>query len=493
MKATPARRRPRTRRFEALETLESRELLSTFTVTSLKASGPGTFRQAILSANAHPGADTIDFAVDGTIQTGRRSLPAITSPVAIDGTSAPHFNGSPVVTVNFQGSNGLRFAPASDGSTLRSLALVRAGGAGVTLASSNITVQGNDIGVLANGTTRAGNHGDGIKILATSHGDLIGKLDPVTGITYYNSNAVGLQPVSGWQGIRDSGTPGQYLITGTSGTNGLLYIGPISGAGGTSYAVNYPGATSTSLYGPDVVAGNILRLVGSYKTGNGQVQGFSFQGTTADLSNPASYQTIDYPGASITYVHSTAGGLAVGNGGDGAPSTDHAFLFNVANSQFTDIVYPGATTTSAYGIWFNGGTSYTIAGGYNTLGGSGLPTAAAYLVDYDASTGQFSNWSSFSGPGVSPTGSAVGTHFEGISGPQQGIYTLAAGVTDLTSGAPLGAYLATVSRNPDGTFGPADWLPLPDYPGATGSQFSNSVADNQVVGIVTTSTGLISY
>ena len=63
-----------------------------------------------------------------------------------------------------------------------------------------------------------------------------------------------MQPVSGWQGIRDAGTPGQYLITGTSDANGLLYVGPISGAGGTSYSVNYPGATSTSVYGPDVLA-----------------------------------------------------------------------------------------------------------------------------------------------------------------------------------------------------------------------------------------------
>ena len=32
----------------------------------------------------------------------------------------------------------------------------------------------------------------------------------------------------------------------------------------------------------------------------------------------------------------------------------------------TDIVYPGSTTTTAYGIWYNGGTSYTICGGYTS-------------------------------------------------------------------------------------------------------------------------------
>ena len=136
----------------------------------------------------------------------------------------------------------------------------------------------------------------------------------MTGVTYYNADSVSMQPVSGWQGIRDSGTAGQYLISGTSNANGLLYIGPISGSGGTSYAVDYPGMYSTSVYGPDVVEGNVLRMVGSYRATQGSnVQGFVFQGTTADLSNPADYKTIDYPGATYTYVHSTMGDLAVGN------------------------------------------------------------------------------------------------------------------------------------------------------------------------------------
>ena len=186
-------------------------------MTNLNSSGAGSLRQAIIASNAQPGPDTIDFGVAGTIRIGRKSLPAITGTVNIDGASAPTFAGSPVVTVNFQGTRGLRFAGGSDGSTLTSLSLVRAGNAGVTLIASNVTVQGNDIGVLANGKTVAGNRGDGVRIDASSHGDLIGQLDPVTGVSYYNADSVSMQPVSGWQGIRDAATPGQYLITGTSG------------------------------------------------------------------------------------------------------------------------------------------------------------------------------------------------------------------------------------------------------------------------------------
>ena len=46
----------------------------------------------------------------------------------------------------------------------------------MTLSSSFVTVQGNNIGVMPDGQTVAGNHGDGVKINASSHGDLIGQL-----------------------------------------------------------------------------------------------------------------------------------------------------------------------------------------------------------------------------------------------------------------------------------------------------------------------------
>jgi hypothetical protein len=495
-----SKRRPRSRaETRSVEVLEGRQLLATFTVTNLGASGAGSLLQAIVLANQSPGADAIDFGVAGTIRIGRASLPSITGPVMIDGSTAPSFAGSPVVTIDFRGSKGLLFAKGSDGSTLSSLSLVNAGNAGVTLDASRVTVEGNFIGLRADGKTVAGNRGDGVRINASSHGDLIGHANPVTGVSYYDASSVGLQPVSAWQGIRSGPTSGQYLITGTSDANGLLYEGPITGVGGTSYAVNVPGATSTSVYGPDVVSGDGVRLVGSYKNGNGTVQGFLFQGTTAGLSQAGNYRTIDYPGATYTYVHSTMGDLAVGNGdgpeGNAPLGTGHAFLYDVASgSLLPDIIYPGSTSTTAYGIWSNGGTSYTIAGGYSDLLNPSHPLANGFLVDYDSATGLYTHWASFAYPN-GLVGQDYITHFEGISSTESGVYTLVADSVQSGSSNPLQGSLVSVRRDPDGSFGPGAWVDLNDPVGASGVSITsaNSVAGNQVVGVVIGGQGVTSY
>ena len=52
-----------------MEMLEDRLVLSTFLVESTADAGPGSLRQAVLDANASPGADEIAFDVSLTGQT----------------------------------------------------------------------------------------------------------------------------------------------------------------------------------------------------------------------------------------------------------------------------------------------------------------------------------------------------------------------------------------------------------------------------------------
>jgi hypothetical protein len=144
-----------------------------------------------------------------------------------------------------------------------------------------------------------------------------GRSASVANVSYYTESSVGSLTVTGWQGIRAADGPGQYYITGTSTTGSLLYLGSINGQG-MAFPVNDPSGMDTSVYGPNNLGGGHIQLVGTYRPETGSttsvaINGFVFDGTIADLGSAGSYRTIDYPGATYNYVHSTMGGMAVGN------------------------------------------------------------------------------------------------------------------------------------------------------------------------------------
>ena len=262
-------------------------------------------------------------------------------------------------------------------------------------------------------------------------------------------------PISGWQGIRDGDSPGQYLITGTSGGTGILYVGAINGTG-TSYPISYPGTTnsqgsSTSVYGVNNLGNGQVQLVGSYVTEGSSVRnGFFFQGTIANGAVTGTYSTLDAPGATFNYIHSTMGGLAVGNADGPTPNglplgRGHAYVYNVSTGQpVATIHFPGSISDTAYGIWYNGGTSYTIVGGFsnlpvNNMNDQNAPIGTGYMVDYNSAAPagqQFTHWKAL----TYPYGSNFLTHFEGISSPAPGVYTLSAdsvqtGASHITQGS----------------------------------------------------------
>lgn len=495
-----------------------------FVVSNLNDSGIGSLREALVNANTNA-ASVITFTTNGTI-TLLNPLPLISKPVTIDGTTAPSFTSNPVVEVNFSSKPGIVFAPGSQGSVISSLSLIGASIAAITLQAPNVTVKGNFVGLTTNGNVSA-NFGDGVRILAPSSGNLIGNSNPVAGITYNNTtdtNNFTIQPITAWQGIRNNGTnSNNYLICGTSAqTNGLLYIGSINGRG-ASFPVRYTDTnvvtTTTSVYGPDNLTNGRLRLVGSYRKSsdtNIYNHGFVWEGTTNDLPSGGSYRSIDYPGAKYQFTHSTMGGLAVGNAdgpkkvgnktlpiGPGiayiadlnnlfpAPGTATPMIIipgGVPVSSFTTISYPGAKSTTAYGIWYNGGTGYTICGGYspiatNNLTNQELPLTQGkgYLVDYDAATHQFTHWKSFDYPN-GPAKVNFVTHFEGISSTEPGVYTLVADSLQVGSANAEQGSWVSVRRNADGNFDDGQWVDLNADDDSITS--ANSVIGNQVVGIV---------
>jgi hypothetical protein len=292
-------------------------------------------------------------------------------------------------------------------------------------------------------------------------------------------------------GVRGAGGA-DVVLTGSyqsgGATQGLLYRGPLFPTKkGKIYtpAPTFPSQTVTSslFYGPNTFAfdpslgaGNV-RVVGSYQqesTGS-ENHGFIYKGplySGTTVPEGATWTEINVPsgmaGGTVqdTIPHSTMGDLVVGNYDlASAPlSTGNAFIYDIRSASWKLFNFGGSMTneTSAYGIWHNGGASYTIAGGTDHHG-----IQMGFLVDYDSVSKKFSHLTLYEHYLI--------THFEGITGTAQGFNLIA------TTAA--GAAFASVTVNPDGSFSNAIWTPIA-YPGSKLST-GNSVYQNVAMGIYT--------
>lgn len=102
---TPAATPPIRRTPLAVTELEDRVTPATFAVTILLDGGAGSLRAAVGAANATAGADTITFAVTGTINSANPlALTDTTGGTTIDATTAPGYAGAPVVALRGAGS-----------------------------------------------------------------------------------------------------------------------------------------------------------------------------------------------------------------------------------------------------------------------------------------------------------------------------------------------------------------------------------------------------
>ena len=178
---------------------------------------------------------------------------------------------------------------------------------------------------------------------------------------------------TGVTGIRGDNMTGNYAIPNGGGpTGGLLYrfstgaFEPFPVA--TASGVNFPGATTSTPYGPTFGAPTgILRVVGSYTTPASAPFNLSFlydgatapgqQITTLAFPNPPGDMTKE------TIAHSTFGNQVVGNY-DTRLATGNAFIYDIPSATYTTNNRPGATSTTAYGVWGN-----RIAGGTTDGGG----------------------------------------------------------------------------------------------------------------------------
>ncbi|WP_406700438.1 Calx-beta domain-containing protein [Singulisphaera sp. Ch08] len=169
-----------------LEAMEGRILLTVFSVTeTLDSLSPGTLRWAIGQVNHGDGGDTIAFAIPGpgvkTISLGA-TLPTLSVPVTIDGTTQPSYAGTPLIQLDGSaagpGVNGLSALAGS--TTIVGLSIVHFQGNAIDLAGpGNNVIQGNYLGMMPNGSSVGANGGHGIYV--TSANNRIGGTQPNQG------------------------------------------------------------------------------------------------------------------------------------------------------------------------------------------------------------------------------------------------------------------------------------------------------------------------
>lgn len=144
-----------------------------FTVTNTNNSGAGSFRQAILDANANaspPHNITFNIAGAGphviTLATALESITRDTDITAVGEAVA----GAPGVRIDgstLGSGNGLTFAGTATGSSVAYLSITGFPGHGIDIASNNTFVTSSYIGVRPDGTTADGNDLNGIRISGT--------------------------------------------------------------------------------------------------------------------------------------------------------------------------------------------------------------------------------------------------------------------------------------------------------------------------------------
>lgn len=288
----------------------------------------------------------------------------------------------------------------------------------------------------------------------------------------------GYVSVTGIRGVANSSDV--YITGGYSTSSGAwsdqLYKGPILG-GGAYFTMNYPSGTnatvnSTNSYSADNLPNGGVSLTGTYTTTqNGNLQGFLYQGPV--INNPTSgWLTINFSGAEKTNPHSVMGDFVVGGYYVQGDPSIHAFIYQISTATMQPLkVFNDDVSTSAYGIWWNGGNSYTIVGGYARPG----VASSGYVLDYDAATGTKSNITSYK----YNNDATFITHFEGVTADLSGGYNLAGMGTgnDTVNGA-----FVHVSRLPGGGFTTQPkWISV-KYPNSRTST-SDTVYQNKILGV----------
>jgi titin len=417
------RRRQANRRRLFVESLEGRQLLSTYSVTRAGDSGSGTLRQAILSSNTSSGSavNTISFDIgSGGLATIslKSALPAITHPVVIDGTTQPDTGPTPGIVLKGSGAGtsaaGLTLKASN--STIKGLVIDSFGGAGVVVnGASNDTITDDYIGVTAAGNAAAGNGGDGIHFAN-------GAVKNVVSDDVISANQAHGVDIDG--GSSDNTIEGSMIGTDVSGTHALgnSYSGVCIENSSNAYTI---GGTTTGA--GNVLSGNKLRGIHIQSGSKHNLIEGNMIGTDVGGTNPLGNAD---SGVLITGANSnTVGGKTVvarnvisANGRYGV-HIDDGSLDNVVEGNFIGTDSSGAKPLGNA----DSGVYVDQSSNVNTIGGS--VAGAGNTISANSNRGVFLDTSS---EGNVIEGNMIGTDVTGtlaLGNRQSGVY-IADGAND---------------------------------------------------------------
>ncbi|MFO0899488.1 MAG: autotransporter-associated beta strand repeat-containing protein [Pirellulales bacterium] len=296
---------------------------ATFTVTNTANSGAGSLRQAVIDANASPGADTINVNVTGTV-TLSTSLPALTGDIDLNGPASGSFTvtGGASVAI-FAGAAAVGKSAA--GTVVLSAASSNTGGtrvSGGVLQGNTTSLQG-DIANNAN-----------VTLSQTTTGTYAGIMSGTGSLTKAGTGTVTLSGANTYSGgtTISAGTlqgdttslQGDIVDNATVNFNQATagtYTGNISGTG----AIVKQGAGTLTLTGTNT------------NTGTTTISAGTLQGNTANLRNNITNN------AAAIFDQGSAGTYSGVMSGTGTLTKQGAGTLTLTGAN----TYSGGTTVSA--------------------------------------------------------------------------------------------------------------------------------------------------
>ena len=283
---------------------------TTYTVTTTADSGAGSLRQAILDANANPGADTIAFSISGSeVHTIAPLTPldTITDAVTIDGytqpgslanTNPPEMGTNAVLRIELDGthsgSNGMLAiqGPSNSNVTIRGLVINR-GAVGAILIfgqGSNFVVEGCFIGTDPTGMTSIDRYnGYGILVDSGATNVRIGGTSPSARNVISGNNFAAIA-----FGCNSSAGGTGHVIQGNLiGTDATGAAAPPDNSPGASLGVDFCyGVSSVTLGGTTAAERNVI----SGNQGIAVDLGSSFSNDVHDITVRGNYIGTDVTG-----------------------------------------------------------------------------------------------------------------------------------------------------------------------------------------------------